>query len=166
MGQDHTNGASLLGTFEAPTLPQFLTSNPLPGGFPWGNKTADNSNPYTEVPGTGVTRHYQFTISRGQKSPDGYLKDVLLVNDQFPGPMIEANWGDYIEGESSNRIPKKRARLDLTADPSSVQVTNLISAPEEGTALHWHGLLQTATPWYDGVPSVQQCPVAPGASLT
>lgn len=26
--------------------------------------------------------------------------------------------------------------------------------------------LQTKTPWYDGVPSVQQCPIAPGSSFT
>ena len=33
-------------------------------------------------------------------------------------------------------------------------------------ALHWHGLLQTGTPWENGVPSVSQCPIAPGKSLT
>lgn len=27
-------------------------------------------------------------------------------------------------------------------------------------------LLQTGTPWYDGVPSVGQCPIAPGKSFT
>lgn len=27
-------------------------------------------------------------------------------------------------------------------------------------------ILQRATPWFDGVPSVQQCPIAPGKSLT
>ena len=42
---------------------------------------------------------------------------------------------------------------------------NGITGPEEGTALHWHGLLQTDSPWEDGVPAVQQCPIAPGKSL-
>lgn len=37
---------------------------------------------------------------------------------------------------------------------------------DEGTSLHWHGLLQNETPWFDGVPGVQQCPIAPGASFT
>lgn len=27
-------------------------------------------------------------------------------------------------------------------------------------------ILQRATPWFDGVPSVQQCPIAPGKSFT
>lgn len=81
LDHDQTNGASLWGTFDAPTFPQFLTSNALPSGLPWGNKTADNSNPYKEVPDTGVTRQYQFTLSRAQKAPDGYLKDMILVNE-------------------------------------------------------------------------------------
>ena len=107
LSQDQTRGASRGSTLEAPNFPQFLTNNPLPDGFPWGNKTVGSSNPYKEAPDTGVTRQYQFTLARAQKSPDGYLKDLILVNDQFPGPTIEANWGDYIEGQSSNRSQGK-----------------------------------------------------------
>lgn len=43
------------------------------------------------MPNTGVYRTYDFTLSRGKISPDGYQKDVILVNGQFPGPAIEAN---------------------------------------------------------------------------
>lgn len=50
------------------------------------------------APDTGVTNKYEFTIERHQLQPDGYKKDVLLVNGQYPGPLIEANWGDMIEG--------------------------------------------------------------------
>ena len=85
-------------------------------------------------------RRYDFHIARGTIAPDGYQKDVLLINGQFPGPTIEANWGDTI----------------------TVDVHNNITGPEEGTTLHWHGLLQTDSPWEDGVPAVQQCPIAPG----
>lgn len=84
------------------------------------------------------------TISRGYLAPDGVNKSVLLINGQFPAPKLEANWGDTFE----------------------VTVNNKITGPEEGTALHWHGLLQRDTPWFDGVPSVQQCPIAPGKSMT
>lgn len=125
-------------------FPQFLTNNPLPFGYPWGPLTSSNANPYTSSPNTGVIRRYQFTIKRGVISPDGYQKTVLLVNDQFPGPAIEANWGDTIQ----------------------VTVTNQITEPEEGTSIHWHGFLQSQTPWFDGVPGVQQCPIAPGTSFT
>lgn len=91
-----------------------------------------------------MIRKYDFTVKRGQASPDGYLRDVILVNDVFPGPLIEANWGDTIE----------------------VTVHNEIRGPEEGTALHWHGLLQKETQWFDGVPGVQQCPIVPGGTFT
>ena len=91
---------------------------------------------------TGIVRSYDFVIERGYKAPDGVNKSVILINGQFPGPMIEANWGDTIQ----------------------VTVTNNIE--NEGTSLHWHGILQKETPWYDGVPSVQQCPIAPGKTFT
>lgn len=32
--------------------------------------------------------------------------------------------------------------------------------------MHWHGLLQKQTPWFDGVPAVGQCPIAPGSTFT
>lgn len=132
------------GALPQPTFPPFLTNNPLPNGFPWDNLTASGTDPYTSAPNTGVIRSYDFTIKRGVIAPDGYQKTALLVNGQFPGPAIEANWGDTVQ----------------------VTVHNQITEPEEGTALHWHGLLQTETPWFDGVPGVQQCPIAPGNSFT
>ncbi|KAI5360948.1 Putative multicopper oxidase, type 1, cupredoxin [Septoria linicola] len=80
---------------------------------------------------TGVTRYYNLEISRQTFAPDGIPVPMIVVNGQFPGPLLEANWGDMIE----------------------VTVKNSIEEPAEGTALHWHGLLQKKTPWYDGVPS-------------
>ena len=77
-------------------------------------------------------------------APDGVNKSVLLINGAFPAPTLEANWGDTFQ----------------------ITVHNAITGPEEGTSLHWHGILQRQTPWFDGVPSVQQCPIAPGKSLT
>ena len=47
-----------------------------------------------------------------------------------------------------------------------IQVTVHNRLPSEGTALHWHGLLQKQTPWEDGVPGVSQCPIAPNSSFT
>ncbi|KAF2255775.1 multicopper oxidase [Trematosphaeria pertusa] len=142
--QEAQNRTFHWGTLGAGKLPKFLRNNPLPGGTPWGNINPKTVNPRIP-PTTGVTRKYDFTISRGSLAPDGYLKESgILINGQFPGPTIEANWGDMIE----------------------VKVTNQITAPDEGTALHWHGLFQNGSAWYDGVPSVSQCPIAPGASFT
>ena len=47
-----------------------------------------------------------------------------------------------------------------------IEVTVHNNLPSEGTAFHWHGLLQTHTSFMDGVPSVQQCPIPPGSSFT
>ncbi|KAK4178282.1 laccase lac5 [Triangularia setosa] len=140
--QKKTNGASLLGTLLFPLIPFMLTNNPLPDGYPWGKRTDSGTNPYVENPKTGITRYYDFTISRGLIAPDGYEREVLLVNGAFPGPLIEANWGDMIV----------------------VNVKNNITNPEDGTAIHWHGFLQTETPWEDGAPGISQCPIPPGTS--
>ncbi|PFH60220.1 hypothetical protein XA68_11285 [Ophiocordyceps unilateralis] len=141
--QQRTNGRSLLGTLLAPVLPFFLSSNPLPNGFPWSTLNL-NTNYYRDHPRTGVIRSYDFTVSRNFIAPDGYQQETLLVNGAFPGPRIEANWGDTIQ----------------------VTVRNNITGPEEGVALHWHGFLQHGKPWEDGVPAVTQCPIAPGKSFT
>ncbi|CAG8948674.1 hypothetical protein HYFRA_00001794 [Hymenoscyphus fraxineus] len=139
LSQFDTNGLSKHGCLDAPILPHFLTNNPLPHGFPWGN-----TQPGGKPPVTGVTRYYDFTISRAFKAPDGYQKSLILINDQFPGPTIEANWGDIIQ----------------------VKVTNGMNDTAEGVTLHWHGQPQKSSPWYDGVPGISQCPIAPGSTFT
>jgi FtsP/CotA-like multicopper oxidase with cupredoxin domain len=45
---------------------------------------------------------------------------MLVINGQFPAPTIEANWGDTIQVTVQNNL-------------------------QEGTTLHWHGLLQMNT---------------------
>ncbi|KAI4201744.1 MAG: hypothetical protein LQ346_002106 [Caloplaca aetnensis] len=133
LSQQKTNGASQLGTLHAPKLPAFLTNNPVVNGFPWGSsKNAYNSDGYYDAPNTGVVRSFDFTIARGTVAPDGYEKTSLLINGQYPGPLIEANWGDTIQ----------------------VTVHNAIIDPPEGTTLHWHGQRQRNSEWSDGVPSV------------
>jgi FtsP/CotA-like multicopper oxidase with cupredoxin domain len=93
---------------------------------------------------TAVSRSYDFVLERSVQKIDGFERDVILVNNEFPGPLVEANFGDTI----------------------SVTVHNNISGPDEGTSLHWHGMLQTGTPWFDGVTGVSQCPIAPGDTFT
>ena len=57
----------------------------------------DRTNPYEEIPHTGKIRPYNFVIERGTLAPDGVEKSGLLINGQFPGPTIEANWGDTFQ---------------------------------------------------------------------
>jgi len=86
------------------------------------------------IPSPGITRRYDFTITRDRLAPDGVFRDMFTINGQFPGPLIEANWGDMIE----------------------VTVHNNITGPEEPTSMHWHGILQRESPWADGAIGVSQ----------
>ena len=65
-------------------------------GFPWGNsKNSFNSDGYYAAPNTGVVRSYDFSIARGTVSPDGFEKDALLINGQFPGVSHSLQDVDY-----------------------------------------------------------------------
>lgn len=145
---DEQGGESTWGTLKQKTFPRWLDdSNGKPyEEAPWGDRTTKNSDATVkeDVPTTNVTRYYEWTVTRTQLSPDGVLRDMIVVNNAFPGPAIEANWGDWIE----------------------VTVHNAITGPEEGTAMHWHGMLQRGSQWEDGTPGISQCPIAPGESYT
>ncbi|CAG7959720.1 unnamed protein product [Penicillium salamii] len=97
---------------------------------------------YENVPDTGVTREYWFNVENGTAAPDGVEMPVQLINGSFPGPTIIADWGDNVV----------------------VHVTN--SLQNNGTGIHFHGIRQNWTSHMDGVPSITQCPIAPGDSFT
>ncbi|TXT15210.1 uncharacterized protein COLE_01403 [Cutaneotrichosporon oleaginosum] len=88
-----------------------------------------------------TTRRYSFTISKSRGAPDGFHRMMYTINNQFPGPKIEANQGDTLE----------------------ITVTNRLDIPQ---ALHWHGMRQIGTGWADGVPGIHQCPIPPGGTFT
>ncbi|KAI9629462.1 hypothetical protein KEM48_012931 [Puccinia striiformis f. sp. tritici PST-130] len=46
-----------------------------------------------EINSTPQTRNYFWTITNETAAPDGFSRNMLLVNSQFPGPLIEANTG-------------------------------------------------------------------------
>jgi len=133
------NGPSKYGTPEMETLPKYYGGG---SETPWGSVTTTNANPYKSCPQTGATRSYDFTVAGCDIRPDGVeTKKAVCVNGQFPGPLIEANYGDTIQ----------------------VKVTNKLH--DEGTSMHWHGFLQTGTNQMDGVPGVAQCAIAPNATM-
>lgn len=83
-------------------------------------------------------RHYRWDVKYEFKSPDCFKKLVITVNGLSPGPTIRAQQGDTIVVEVKNSL--------LT----------------ENLAIHWHGIRQFGTPWFDGTEGVTQCPVVPG----
>jgi FtsP/CotA-like multicopper oxidase with cupredoxin domain len=56
------------------------------------------------APKTGKIRPYNFVIERGTLAPDGVQKNGILINGQFPGPTIEANWGDTFQVRSLSLV--------------------------------------------------------------
>lgn len=57
----------------------------------------------------------------------------MLMNGQFLGSTVEADWGDTI-------------------------VVNLKNSMQyNGTSLHWHGIRQLGTVKQDGVPGLTEC---------
>ena len=81
LSQAFTNGNSYWGLLSCPTLPPWL------GGSP--------PKPCGQMPTNGVTRVYDFTVGYQKIAPDGVVRNGLTINNQFPGPLIEANWGDW-----------------------------------------------------------------------
>lgn len=84
----------------------------------------------------------QFTIRPRRSvpplSPDCFMdKDMLLVNDQNPGPVLRANVGDTIQ----------------------IQWVN--ESPSEGVSIHYHGLLMKDQIYADGTGGVSSCTVGP-----
>lgn len=86
----------------------------------------------------GKDRYYELEVTDGEYNADGLIaKDVKLINNQYPGPWIQACWGDRV----------------------IINVTNKLQW--NGTAIHWHGIRQNFTMHMDGVPGITQCPIKP-----
>lgn len=86
-------------------------------------------------------REYWWTIRDRDFNPDGVFRPMMLVNNQFPGPMLEVNEGDTL-------------------------VINVDNQAINATSIHFHGLYQRGTPHMDGTVGISQCPIAPGAKFT
>lgn len=108
----------------------------------WQSGYDINTNPDSKWPDTGVTRKWTLRIQNTTLSPIGIPKQMLVVNGQFPGPLIEANWGDILE------------------------ITVINELENNGTSIHWHGFRQTGYNCEDGVGGITECPIAPGHSKT
>ncbi|KAF1350084.1 putative multicopper oxidase, type 1 [Delphinella strobiligena] len=86
-------------------------------------------------------REYTWNLTETEYNPDGVYRPMLVINNQFPGPLIEVNEGDTIR----------------------VTVQNQMS---NSTAIHFHGIYQNGTNWMDGTVGITQCPIAPGHTFT
>ena len=62
-------------------------------------------------------------------------RDLLLVEDQLPGPILRVNVGDTVHIKWHNRHPS------------------------EGVSIHYHGLLMKDQPYVDGAGGISTCVV-------
>ncbi|KAK3325003.1 multicopper oxidase-domain-containing protein [Apodospora peruviana] len=103
----------------------------------------DISTDYETKAPTGIKREYWLEVTKTDITADGYaFKGATVFNGSYPGPWIQACWGDTVV----------------------IHVRN--SNPDRGTSVHWHGIRQLNTMHMDGVNGVTQCPIAPGSSFT
>ncbi|KZL76688.1 multicopper oxidase, partial [Colletotrichum tofieldiae] len=95
------------------------------------------------TPPQGKLRTFDFTLSNlTDVAPDGVHKPAMLINNQFPGPTIEADWGDFVQIHVHNQLQNN------------------------GTSFHWHGMHLRGQNDQDGANGVTECPIPPGQSKT
>ncbi|ROW05770.1 hypothetical protein VMCG_05264 [Cytospora schulzeri] len=141
-------GTSLSSAFSRPSKPTFNRYG-VPDDLPViptsqliNTTELDLATDFTVSSGTPSLREYVFNITHALAAPDGFWKPMILVNNQSPGPLIEANTGDTVRVTLNNHMPNA------------------------STSVHFHGIDQRNTTWMDGVASVSQCGVPPGGSWT
>ncbi|KAK8070134.1 Laccase-1 [Apiospora phragmitis] len=83
-------------------------------------------NPKWDLSAPLQIRTYNWTIVDKDGNPDGVYKPMMMINGQFPGPMMEVNEGDTV-------------------------IVNVKNAAKNATGIHWHGLLQNGTNFMDGI---------------
>lgn len=56
------------------------------------------------APGNGP-RRFDLTVTWEKHAPDGISRDMILINGQFPGPVMEINEGDEVWVTVHNLMP-------------------------------------------------------------
>ncbi|XP_077246238.1 SKU5 similar 18 [Tasmannia lanceolata] len=86
------------------------------------------------------TINFDWTVSYSQMAPLGIEKQIIVINDQFPGPLLNATTNDIV----------------------NINVHNNITEP---FLLTWNGVQQRRNSWQDGLQETN-CPILPGKNWT
>ncbi|XP_020227509.1 laccase-6 [Cajanus cajan] len=87
------------------------------------------------------TRFYDFKVQTKRVTKLCNSKDIVTINGMFPGPVVYAQEDDRIIVKVTNKTP-----FNVT--------------------IHWHGVRQRLSCWYDGASTITQCPIQSGQSFT
>ncbi|KAH6719548.1 laccase TilA [Leptodontidium sp. MPI-SDFR-AT-0119] len=83
---------------------------------------------------------FPITLTWAKGTPDGFERDLIHVNGQFPGKALDVKQGVNVEFVVHNQLPF-------------------------ATTIHFHGIEQFHTPWSDGVPGLTQSGILPGETF-
>ncbi|KAE8816617.1 putative laccase-9 [Hordeum vulgare] len=111
-----------------------------------GSPSSSARRRYSFLEDDGLSRlhghpHYDFVIKQSNYTRLCREKTILTVNGEFPGPTIYARKGDVV-------------------------VVNVFNQGDKNITLHWHGVNQPRSPWWDGPEYITQCPIQPGSKFT
>ncbi|CAK7201482.1 hypothetical protein SEUCBS139899_004187 [Sporothrix eucalyptigena] len=104
-----------------------------------GTNSTDSGPLLTPDVGNRV-RSFDLTITWEEHAPDGYARDMALINGQYPGPLLEVDEGDVVEVWVHNEMPYN-------------------------TTVHFHGIEMEGSNWSDGVPGLTQRQIRQGSSF-
>ncbi|KNZ63434.1 hypothetical protein VP01_1144g4 [Puccinia sorghi] len=145
-----------------------LHNHPLPDHHPSAFAAHPQEyvlRPEFQISDKPTTRRYTFNVTQSTAALDGFLRPVLAINGQIPGPLIEVPLLPFIFSPCAN----EGDRLEIT----------VMNYMDVGLTIHWHGLYQARyvalffliifnIVWEDGVTgqcppnlSVTQCPIPP-----
>ncbi|KAI1492540.1 Cupredoxin [Biscogniauxia mediterranea] len=89
-----------------------------------------------------ATVSYDWEVTWVFAAPDGYGRPIIGINNSWPCPPIEANVGDTVVINLSNKLGN------------------------ETSGLHFHGINQINSNYMDGAAGVSQCPLPPDSCIT
>ncbi|XP_071722037.1 laccase-6-like [Rutidosis leptorrhynchoides] len=92
-------------------------------------------------PGATQTRFYDFKVQMKRISKLCNTKDIVTINQMFPGPVVYAQEDDQIIVKVTNETP-------------------------HNVTIHWHGVRQILSCWFDGPSYITQCPIQAGQTFT
>ncbi|PIN03524.1 Multicopper oxidase [Handroanthus impetiginosus] len=84
--------------------------------------------------------YHDWTVSFSQRKPLGVDKQVIVINDQFPGPLLNATTNDVV----------------------NINIHNNLTEP---FLMTWNGVQMRKNSWQDGVQETN-CPILPGQNWT
>jgi FtsP/CotA-like multicopper oxidase with cupredoxin domain len=51
------------------------------------------------------TSKFKLELTWGKGAPDGHEREMIFINGQYPGPLLDIQQGDWVEIEVTNWLP-------------------------------------------------------------